>query len=44
MDDKLKKLIIEESINDAMAALKKSGYGKEFQKNFNINIEYKHEL
>ena len=43
MDDKLKKLIVEESINDAMAALTKSGYGKDFQKDFNISIEYKHE-
>ena len=43
MDNKLKKLIIEESINDAMAALSKNGYGKDFQKDFNISIEYKHE-
>jgi len=42
-NDKLKKLIVEESINDAMAALTKSGYGKDFQKDFNISIEYKHE-
>ena len=43
MDNKLKKLIIEESINDAMASLSKNGYGQDFQKDFNISIEYKHE-
>ena len=42
MDEGLKKLIIQESIESAMYILRTNGYGDQFTKNFDVNIAYAH--